>query len=594
MKQESRLITNKLVKISFYTLVFVLAFVLSVFFSYILFFENNLSHIGLGVFFWKNVSLISLLVVIPFLVAYVLFYVRRFLVRYYYWYKSDLNEAIIKRLSILDFTVSVFLTFFILFNAKYFFLASSLVNFGELSFSQVADYPFLLKIFTVLTSYLVLLSIWMILPILHFSHKAYHVRFLPFRIVSHKFSPVVALLFLISLFFVSFFVIFLGIDSFLDSRNIFLFQLGIISGVLLIVLSFVAFFRLLFNKSISMVWFYIVGVLNILVVVLYFFNVSLDIKIFSSSLLEKFSERLRSSPYVLKFKAGRIDSIRFDINSLKRLPLGELNFYEKPNNYLAIEYSREIRGFDKLYYSFITGKIDSVFAKSLKVSNVLTKEEVELLFPYSTINITSYSNTNYIVISYIYDFGGMRFFYDGGTILAFKSDISGDWLTKFYKGEVNYPSKGLGTRDYLILEIVLENLNIKPYKNYFIQVSNDYFLVPLKHHCFVISNKSYLLYDASEFVSYGEYPLVLGNVVVAMSNLYVSDQLAGFKARYFDLVGYGATLREAILSMIGNADYYYKVQELEEKMKSLRSLIEESTNKIDPLIIRDIMNILSY
>ena len=573
---------------------FVLAFVLSVFFSYILFFENNLSHIGLGVFFWKNVSLISLLVVIPFLVAYVLFYVRRFLVRYYYWYKSDLNEAIIKRLSILDFTVSVFLTFFILFNAKYFFLASSLVNFGELSFSQVADYPFLLKIFTVLTSYLVLLSIWMILPILHFSHKAYHVRFLPFRIVSHKFSPVVALLFLISLFFVSFFVIFLGIDSFLDSRNIFLFQLGIISGVLLIVLSFVAFFRLLFNKSISMVWFYIVGVLNILVVVLYFFNVSLDIKIFSSSLLEKFSERLRSSPYVLKFKAGRIDSIRFDINSLKRLPLGELNFYEKPNNYLAIEYSREIRGFDKLYYSFITGKIDSVFAKSLKVSNVLTKEEVELLFPYSTINITSYSNTNYIVISYIYDFGGMRFFYDGGTILAFKSDISGDWLTKFYKGEVNYPSKGLGTRDYLILEIVLENLNIKPYKNYFIQVSNDYFLVPLKHHCFVISNKSYLLYDASEFVSYGEYPLVLGNVVVAMSNLYVSDQLAGFKARYFDLVGYGATLREAILSMIGNADYYYKVQELEEKMKSLRSLIEESTNKIDPLIIRDIMNILSY
>jgi hypothetical protein len=319
-----------------------------------------------------------------------------------------------------------------------------------------------------------------------------------------------------------------------------------------------------------------------------------DIRVFSSSILEELFERMKNSPYVLKFETKKVDSVRFDLGSLRKLALSGLRFYEESTNYSVIDYFREIHGFDKLYYSFLTGRIDSVFVKNLKVTNVLMKEDLEFLFPYSTIGITYYSNTNYITISYIYEFGGMRFFYDGGTILAFKSNTSGNWVTKFYKGDFDYSSKVLGVRDHLIVEMVMYKLGIKPYNNYFIQVGNDYFLVPLGYYCLVISNKNYILYDVNEFVSYNEYPLVIGNVVVMMSNLYVGNELAGFKARYFDLVGYGATLDEAVLSMIGNADYYYKVQELERRMKSLRSFIEENTNKLDPLIIKDIMTILSY
>jgi hypothetical protein len=594
VKQESHLITNKLIRVLVYTLVFVLAFGLIAFFSYLLFIENNLKHIGLGVFFSKNVSLVLLLIILPFLVAYITFYIRKILVRSYYWYKSELSEIMIKRLGILDFIISALLVVFVLLNARYFFLASSLVDFRNLSFYQIADYPFLIKLFVVLVAYLTILLLWLILPVLRFSHKAYHVRFLPLRIVSHKFSLIVSLLFLLLLLFISLLVVSIGIDSFLDLSNVFLFQLGIISGILLIILSFFAFFRLLFNKVISTIWFYLIGTLNILVVVFYFFNVGHDIRVFSSSILEELFERMKNSPYVLKFETKKVDSVRFDLGSLRKLAMSGLSFYEESTNYPVIDYFREIHGFDKLYYSFLTGRIDSVFVKNLKVTNVLMKEDLEFLFPYSRIGITSYSNTNYITISYIYEFGGMRFFYDGGTILAFKSNTSGNWVTKFYKGDFDYPSRGLGVRDHLIVEMVMDKLGIKPYKNYFVQVINDYFLVPLGYYCLVISNKNYILYDVNEFVSYNEYPLVIGNIVVMMSNLYVGNELAGFKVRYFDLVGYGATLNEAILSMIGNADYYYKVQELERRMKSLRSFIEENTNRLDPLIIKDIMTILSY
>ena len=592
VEKEKSVTPNKYLKIAFYSLFFLFILFVFLLFSYLLFAQNNFRHLGLNVFFVKNLSLSVFLIVGSFIFNYVIFYIRRVLTNLYYWNRAELNKSISNTISFIDLLVSILLTFFIVLNTKFFYLTFSLIDFKNLNFS-ITDYPFLIKLCVVLFSYLSLILIWFTIPIIYLSHRSYHIRFLPLRIVPHKLSPIVSTFVFLSLIIISLCTLLLGIDGYLDNENSFLLQISFLSSVILILLSVVLLFRLLSNKATLTIWFYLLGVLNVIILVFYLLNVNVKLSIFGFSTLEEFSNRIKNSNFTLKFEKKSPDSFKaFDINAIKKILPVNISISKISNDSPKINYVRKLYGFEKIYYSLSTGKIDTMFMRDLKVTNTLSKEDLKNLFPYSKVDLFSYSNTNYAVISYLYEFGQRKFFYDRNTI-SIVQDTTGNLITKIDDYYSNVYPYHLNTKDKIMVDMVLGELNIDFSNLDIFLINNEYFLVPIKTYCLIISNNNYLLYDFHEFINVGEYPLLIANDVLAVSNLYIGGDLAGFKVRYFDLVGYGHDFGEAVFSMVGNADYYYRVQNLERKLKSLNSLIEENVNKIDPVILNNIKNILS-
>lgn len=556
------------------------------FVSYFIWFYRTVISVNLAGILFKEISIVYFISFLSFVLPFLLFYVRTKISVKFYFVRSDLNQNTEKLLLLSDIVVSIVLSLLVVLNIKHFYFSFVLTD-GFKFITKISDFPFVLFSLKILLIYLFLVFVYAILPVLIFSHRGYSVRFLFFKIVPHKLSVFNSIyLFLLGSFLALFVVIYSvvrGIEIYPNYSLVI--SIGVLASLVTLIYSILLLVKLLSLREVK--WF---ENLIFVVFVVVFFIVSFlpkdvqSLSIFRLEFIENFYRNLKNSKYALKVNNVDVsevfDKVSVDtLRNLLNLKVSEKSIkktYAKP-----IEVIRKLTVIERIPYFLSTGFVDKTFKMDLITTNFVDVSSLVKSYVIgSVVNSFSFSNTNYVEVSSYYRFLDVDLFYKR-YIITYSSKDDLKVYNVFNEVGKIIPSYFLSTKDRFVINSTVGDEN---FKLFFVEDDGGYYVVSSFRKMILLKNENYFSFITKESYD-GEYLLFLKNSLLFVSNITFSGKEVGVKLRYFYIEGMGENINEAISNLVGNADYYYKIIQLTNKIQNLKNYLDKNPDNLPPDVI---------
>ncbi len=600
----------KIGKIFAYLLILVFVVVVLFFISYLVFEFKVLSLIGLEAFFAKNLAYVSFLFLAIFAFSNLVLAIKRFLVKVYYYVPAQLSEDILRKNKHIDFIFSFILLLPFLVNVKYFYMFFNFTKPYQDLAQFIANNVFIINVFLTLILYLLLLFVYVLINIVFFSHKSYHVRVLPKMIIAHKPSPGISIIFLVTSFLA--FLLFFGLFSveivFSKSEMFLKILFSLITLIYWISFSIVISTKVFFGGSTRNVYtFLVLFSIAVLVIPIFvgFDRINTKVSIFS---VDSFRGRIFESLPSVKFRAVGVDDLNVSVNpdSIANLTNYNLVFVDSMSveEGLEIVYNISIDGFEKLYYSFLSRIADLVFIDSFETNVVVNiQEKLGEVFWFSKVYKYSEGDKTLLEVIYNLDLKDFENFIVPFSVVADKTNvylINSDVKVKegiFSDSESIDIREFISYRDSYFLSSRFGNISFRKVKVFYKDNFSHVSLIS-KDLNFTITNGYYYIYTSS---GHGDEFLVFPDVVLTLSDVDFYGKKVGIKVEYMGISGFGGDFKEALLNLLGNVIYYQRVLNLTRTIEYVRdniSKLEQSlvSNKVmdSMLIISNIKSVLGY
>lgn len=585
---------KKTLKFLLYTLVTIITIAFILVISAFSNFYNNTLSLGISSIVLSNISIITTITVLVFLFTLIPFTTRTILSFSRYQLKTDLKQGQKKFFIALDIVVSLALTVIVILSYKDIYAYVSLVK----SMDNILDfynYPFILQILKTIIIYVCLFIIYLILPILYFSHKSYDIRFLFSGIVPHKFSPFISLYLFISLIFISLSILLLSlifsVEVYPDYSIIL--TIGFVASLVVLLYSLLLFTSLL--RRVSIPWY--VNVIPIFFVVLFIGVSTLSRNIPSVSLLrleliDTIHKKQSSSKFIVKLREVSVEELfeKIDLKKLEYLNTIQIAEYSLPKNEDAfVKVVRKSKTLERLFLFISSGVLDYLVKQNLTITNYLNLSDVfEILVPYSFSLYSKLGNTNFLEVSIPYEFNEQIFFYKLYLLSWYNSDMK---IQTKATPEIQSDIQLFTSKDYYI---ITRKLGIRKGSEFMLYTKGTnyyYYILSGVGFCVILSNENYFNYKVRDYVN-GENFVFVEGVPLFISNISLGGKVVGLKVRYFDVEGRGENIQSSISNLIGNANYYYKVIELTNRIGALKRYLKDNEDKIPPDILDKIRSFI--
>lgn len=557
-------------------------------------FYNNLSILGISSIVLSNISIITIITVIVFLLTLLSFIVRTNISFSRYQLKTDLKQGHKKFFIVLDIIVSLLLTAMLILNYKNIYAYISLVK-SPSSILDFYNYPFILQILKTIITYLCIFIIYLILPILYFSHKSYNIRFLFSGIVPHKFSPLISLYLLVSLVFVS---LSISVLTLIFSVEIYpnyslVLTTGFVVSLVVFLYSLLLFTNLL--RGVSIPWY--LNAIPLFFVILFVavstFSKSIpSVNLLKLELIDTIHKEQLSSKFLVKVKEFSVEELfeKMDLRKLEYLNTIQITDYSLPRNEDAfVKVVRNSKILERVYLFLSSGVLDYLVKPNFTITNYLNLSDVfEILIPYSFSLYSKLGNTNFLEVSIPYEFNEQVFFYKLHLLSWYNDDTKVQNITLLgSKSDLQL----FTSKDYYIITKKLKPRKDNEIMFYTKGTNYYYYILSGAGFCIILSNENYFKYDLKDY-SNGENFIFVEGVPLLISNISLGSKVVGMKVRYFDIEGRGNNIQSSISNLIGNANYYYKVVELTNRIGALKRYLKENEDKIPPDVLDKIRSFI--
>ncbi|MCX8028912.1 MAG: hypothetical protein N2712_02845 [Brevinematales bacterium] len=586
---------KKFLKFLFYFAVLLIVLLSILLISALSNFYNNLKHLGISTILLRDTSVILLIPSLIFITLLLIFRLRSRFILIKYYQKAELNTKHTKILFWSDIIISLLLTLFIILNLKEVYMFVNLIPSITGSF-DLFNYPFILSILKTILTLLNLVLLYLIIPILYLSHKAYEIRFVSFKLVPHK-TP-----FLIPSYGFIFFTILSGsifIYSLVISLEIYpkyslILTLTILFSIILLLYGLLFLVNL--TRRNPMPWY--LNILILTTITTYFFLVSFannlpNISLVKLQILEDINLKQKNSKFVVNINNSNISDVfkKIDLARLESLNKLEIKDYSLPKTEKPIlKITRNAKTLERIYMVLTSGILDHLVIRNIIITNYLDLETLfKTVLPTSFCTYSKVNEKNIFEVSIPYEFNNTVFFYKRYIIEWTNS--SNLRVYDLVKTNYNYSLYGiLSSKDYYLL--TKKNKSKKSHMMFQIKYDNAYqYVIAGIGYSLVLSNENYYNYTIKDY-NQGEFFAFVNGIPIFLSNITLDGKSVGMKVRYFDVEGRGYVIQESISNLIGNANYYYKVIELTNRIEILRKYIKENQDRIPPDVLENIQTLI--
>lgn len=576
--------------------IFIVLFIASIYIiSWFSNFYNNLNYLGIGKILLQDIIVFSIILFLLTIIPLTLFRIRSSLSLNLFSKTIELTEKHKKFLLFFDIIGTIIVFIILLTNSKsiYFFL--NITNWNNFN---IIEYPFTIKFSKLMIEYLLFTLFYTLLPVFYLSHKSYLIRFIGLSIIPHRvpITLLISVIIFLIILSISVFVYSVILSLELYPTYSLILTLGIITSASILLYSVGVFINLLRNSKIN--WYENLApvILIIVFVISSIFSKSLpDISLIRLEFIERIHSLQTFSQYTLRIKNSNISETitQMDISKLedlKKLKITEY-YFEKPNTKIMI--IRKPKILERIYLIATSGIIDKYLKPNVYITNYIDIEKtVRNLLPTSFLFSSKVGNTNYIDISFPYEFDKEIFFYRRYLIIwTSEKDIK--ILTQKNTNYNSISRNILTGREYYLINNKLK-LPKTTYSLFSITSPNfgEYYLISVSGESIIISNNTYISYKVNDY-NEGETFALIDNVPLFLSNIIFENMKVGIKTRYFDIEGRGGNISESISNLVGNAIYYYKVVELTNKIEKLKKYLEQHKEDIPPDIFEKLKMFIS-